>query len=64
MATVAADFSMSVGEVAVALGVSTQAVRKWSDAGRLTCLRTPGGQRRFRPADVDAFADSLVQEAS
>ena len=34
------------------LGVSLATIRRWTDAGHITCYRTPGGQRRFstRPA--------------
>jgi excisionase family DNA binding protein len=34
-------------------------VRRWSDAGHLQGYRTPGGQRRFSVAQLDAFLDSL-----
>jgi CheY-like chemotaxis protein len=30
-------------------------VRKWADGGRLPTFYTPGGHRRFRRADLDAF---------
>jgi CheY-like chemotaxis protein len=30
-------------------------VRKWADGGRLATFYTPGGHRRFRRADLDAF---------
>jgi excisionase family DNA binding protein len=39
-------------EVAQLAGVTPQAVRQWADAGRLPVLRTPGGLRLFRRADV------------
>jgi CheY-like chemotaxis protein len=30
-------------------------VRKWADSGRLSTFYTPGGHRRFRRADLEAF---------
>jgi excisionase family DNA binding protein len=41
------------------LGVSLATVRRWTDAGYLTCYRTPGGQRRFSREQLDGFIDSL-----
>jgi excisionase family DNA binding protein len=36
-------------------GVAQSTIRKWSDGGRLPAFYTPGGHRRFRRADLDAF---------
>ena len=37
-------------------------MRKWSDGGRLPAFYTPGGHRRFRRDDLDAFlAGSAVR---
>lgn len=38
---------LRTGEVAQIFGVSERSVRQWADAGRLPCLRTPGGHRLF-----------------
>jgi excisionase family DNA binding protein len=40
-------------DVARALNVSTQRVRQLVDAGKLSAMRTPGGQRIFRREDVE-----------
>jgi len=50
---------LSVGEAAAYLGVSAASLRKWSDAGLIPVLRTPGGQRRFALADLDRFMQDL-----
>ncbi len=42
-------------EVADILGVSLGTVVNWEKQGRLVALRTPGGHRRFRDTDVQAF---------
>lgn len=41
------------------LGVSLATVRRWTDAGHISCYRTPGGQRRFSKDQLDGFIDSL-----
>jgi excisionase family DNA binding protein len=41
------------------LGVSLATVRRWADAGHLSCYRTPGGQRRFSREQLDRFLASL-----
>jgi len=50
---------LTLGQAASYLGVAQSTVRKWSDSGRLHAFYTPGGHRRFRRGDLDAFlADS------
>jgi excisionase family DNA binding protein len=41
------------------LGVSLATIRRWADAGHLSCYRTPGGQRRFSRDQLDTFTASL-----
>jgi len=48
---------LTVADVAQRLGVPTRTVRHWSDIGYLPARRTPGGQRRYSPKEVAAFAD-------
>ena len=36
-------------------GVTVTTVAKWADDGKVPFFTTPGGQRRFRPADVAAL---------
>jgi excisionase family DNA binding protein len=45
------------------LGVSLATIRRWADAGHLSCYRTPGGQRRFSREQLDAFVHSLQPAA-
>ncbi len=45
------------------VGVSLATIRRWSDAGHLTCYRTPGGQRRFSREQLDDFIASLRGDA-
>jgi excisionase family DNA binding protein len=46
---------LTLGQAAEYLGVAQSTVRKWSDSGRLPAFYTPGGHRRFRRSDLDAF---------
>jgi excisionase family DNA binding protein len=48
---------MTLGRAAKYLGVAQSTIRKWSDVGRVPAFYTPGGHRRFRRGDLDAFLD-------
>lgn len=66
---------LSLSEASALLGVHPTTLRRWADSGNFPCLRTPGGHRRFRTADVVAWtqgtqttalapgAETLVQSA-
>lgn len=46
---------LTSGQVADIFGVTAVTVAEWADTGKLRSFKTPGGHRRFRQADVDAF---------
>jgi excisionase family DNA binding protein len=50
----AATQTVGPAEAAAALGVSAGTIRRWADAGRIPCVRTPGGHRRFAVSEVRA----------
>jgi excisionase family DNA binding protein len=52
---------LTLGQAAKYLGVAQSTIRKWSDGGRLLAFYTPGGHRRYRRSDLDAF---LAQSGS
>ncbi len=52
---------LNVSEAAEFLGVSAASLRKWSDQGVVPVYRTPGGQRRYAPADLEEFLASMRQ---
>ena len=44
------------------VGVSLATIRRWTDAGHISCYRTPGGQRRFSRDQLDHFLTSLHRD--
>jgi len=46
------DRFYSTAELARVCGVSISTIKRWTDAGLLRCVRTPGGHRKFRVQDV------------
>jgi excisionase family DNA binding protein len=46
---------LTLGQAAKYLGVAQSTIRKWSDGGLMPAFYTPGGHRRFRRRDLDAF---------
>jgi excisionase family DNA binding protein len=48
---------MTLGQAAKFLGVAQSTIRKWSDQGRVPAFYTPGGHRRYRRRDLEAFLD-------
>ena len=52
---------LTLGQAAQYLGVAQSTIRKWTDSGRVPAFKTPGGHRRFRRRDLDAFLDHSGQ---
>ena len=46
---------LTLGQAAKFLGVAQSTIRKWSDHGRVPTFYTPGGHRRYRRGDLEAF---------
>jgi molybdopterin-binding protein len=51
-----------IGQAAELLGVSSDTLRRWADAGRIATERSPGGHRVIAGADLAAFAASLADD--
>jgi excisionase family DNA binding protein len=49
--------SLSPRDAADRLGITTDTLRRWDREGRIEAQRTPGGQRRYREADVNALLE-------
>lgn len=43
------------------LGVHFTTLRRWTNEGAVPCIRTPGGRRRYRLAELTAFLSSIQQ---
>ena len=52
---------LELQEAADYIGVHFSSLRRWTDDGKVPCIRTPGGHRRFQRADLDAFVEGLRQ---
>jgi excisionase family DNA binding protein len=46
---------LTPGEVAALFRVDPKTVTRWAASGKITSIRTPGGHRRFREAEVREF---------
>lgn len=51
------DPELTLHEAAAVLDLSKATVRRYTDQGKLVCLRTDGGQRRFRLSALLAYLD-------
>jgi excisionase family DNA binding protein len=51
-------------QAALYLGVSLATIRRWTDAGHISCYRTPGGQRRFSRAQLEEFISSMQDDGA
>lgn len=45
----------STRELADLCSVNEWTIKRWADSGRLTCIKTPGGHRKFKMQDVVIF---------
>lgn len=50
---------LDLREAADFVGVHFTTMRRWADAGQAPCIRTPGGRRRFKKAELASFLASL-----
>ena len=46
---------LTASEVAAVIGVNPKTVTRWAKAGKLPCIRTLGGHRRYRESDIRAL---------
>jgi excisionase family DNA binding protein len=55
-----AEVLLKPAQVAALFDVDPKTVSTWGDAGKLTVIRTLGGHRRFRRAEVLALRNGLA----
>lgn len=58
---VSEDDYLRPGEVAAVLHVSAKTVNRWANEGRLPCILTLGGHRRFARPDVEAVVRRMAR---
>lgn len=49
---------LNLGDAAEFVGVHPTTMRAWADKGEIPSQRTPGGHRRFRREDLEAWAEA------
>ncbi len=53
---------LTPAEVATMFRVDPKTVTRWAKAGKLTSIRTLGGHRRYREAEVRALLQGIPQQ--
>lgn len=55
-------------EAAALLGVRVSTVTRWANSGKLRCVFTPGGHRRYLESDIVAIGEGryfqIIEEES
>lgn len=49
---------LTIGEAASYMHLSVSSLRRYDTDGTLPAIRTPGGQRRYRRSQLDAWLNS------
>jgi excisionase family DNA binding protein len=62
--TMGLDPMLSTAAAAQMLSISLGTMRRWADEQYVASYRTPGGQRRFRQSDLDAFIQRMKDAGS
>jgi excisionase family DNA binding protein len=52
---------LTPAEVAVMFRVDPKTVTRWARAGKISCIRTVGGHRRFRAVEVERFIEDAPE---
>jgi excisionase family DNA binding protein len=59
---ITSDDLLTSAEVADLFRVHQKTVVRWTKQGKLSCLRTPGGHRRYREIEVRALLNGSSKE--
>lgn len=55
MSTPREEVLLTSGQAAAFLGLSQATILRWSTAGRIPCVRSAAGHRRFRLGDLESI---------
>ncbi len=55
---------LAIGDAARIAGVAVETLRRWANEGKVPSQRTPGGQRRFRVADIEGLTRTMGDAAA
>jgi excisionase family DNA binding protein len=53
---------LTPSEVATLFRVNPKTVTRWARAGKISAVRTLGGHRRFRAAEIHAFLAQMEED--
>lgn len=56
------DELLSPGVAADLIGVHTDTLKRWAEAGRIEAFRTPTGHRRYRRSDLEKILEPVRRE--
>jgi excisionase family DNA binding protein len=56
--------TLSIGDAAKELGISTKTLRRWADSGKIRSERSPSGQRRFYLTDIKRITPREIEPLS
>lgn len=54
----------TTAELSDIMHVGKSTIKRWTEEGKLRCLRTPGGHRKFRSSDIQQFLSKYHYEIS
>lgn len=57
------DALLTPSEVAAMFRVNPKTVTRWARAGKISAIRTLGGHRRFRAAEIHRFLEQVDEGA-
>ncbi len=52
---------LTPSEVAAMFRVNPKTVTRWARAGRISCIKTLGGHRRFKASEIRPFLQSVEE---
>jgi len=54
---------LGIAAAAQRVGVTVSTLKRWADDGRVPCVKTGGGHRRFRGADIEQLLEEMSERS-